>query len=453
MLKLIKQAIFQYNMLQKGDKVLCALSGGADSVALVLMLKDLEKELQIEICACHLNHLLRGAESNRDEEFSKKLCEKVGIEFISIKCDAKKYADDRNMSVETGARELRYKFFDSCAEKTGATKIATAHTASDNLETVIFNLVRGTASKGLCGIPPVRDNIIRPLIFLSREHIEKYLKQNNQDFVTDSSNLTNEYTRNKIRHNVIPVLHQINEKAEQNAVKMADVLRSDIDFLDKEAQKAIKDIVTQYDNEVFLDVEKAKQCHKAVLSRVFQKIFATKFRISLENIHIKELLSILECKNPSASICLKNDVLAHREYNQLKIYIKKELKIINQIPLKIGQIVEIFGGKIVLKLSILEKKPQINNSLNTFYVSCDTIDFDTLVVRSRKQGDKIAFCKKSGHKTIKKLFIDRKIPRNKREVIPIIADKNGIICIYSIGCNVDRIQERGEILEIKFEER
>lgn len=223
----VMAAIERYNMLSKGEKVGVALSGGADSVALLLCLK----ELGYGVFAIHVNHNLRGEEALRDQLFCEELCSRQGIELYVKSVDVKKYCADKKCSLELGARELRYKALFECS---GGAKIATAHTLSDSLETALFNFTRGSGTKGLLGIPAVRGNIIRPLIECSRAEIEAYLKCKGQNFVTDSTNLEPDCSRNIIRLNVIPELRKINPNIE-NAFKNVTLAVSEADGYLKKA--------------------------------------------------------------------------------------------------------------------------------------------------------------------------------------------------------------------------
>ena len=190
MLNKVAKTIEKYNMIKKSERILVGLSGGADSVSLLLCLR----ELGYDISACHINHQLRGDESLRDENFCIKLCRDLDIPIDVHRINVKEYCKMNSTSLEDGARKLRYNIFSNAETE----KIATAHTLSDCFETLLFNIVRGTGLKGLCSIPPVRDNIIRPLIDCTREDILEFLKKHNQSFVTDSTNLETEFTRNKV---------------------------------------------------------------------------------------------------------------------------------------------------------------------------------------------------------------------------------------------------------------
>lgn len=202
MTELVKKTIKKYSMINKGERIIVALSGGKDSMALLDILKKLENELEISVSCAHFNHCIRGEESDRDEAFVRKYCEKNNIELFCRRGDVLKFAKEKHLGTELAARELRYEFLSSL----GCDKIATAHTAGDNAETMLFNLARGTSLKGMCGIPPVRDKFIRPIICLKSTETEEYCKRNSIPFVTDSTNSSDEYTRNFIRHNIIPEL-------------------------------------------------------------------------------------------------------------------------------------------------------------------------------------------------------------------------------------------------------
>ncbi|MBR6502326.1 MAG: tRNA lysidine(34) synthetase TilS, partial [Clostridia bacterium] len=228
MLKKVIEALARFDMLKDVKHITVALSGGADSMALLDALLEIKSELNIEkISAAHFNHQIRGDEAMRDQDFVVNYCKHKDIECFVGSANVPQYAKQNNLSLELAARRLRYDFFESL----NTDKIATAHTASDNLETIIFNLTRGTALSGLCGIPPVRDGYIRPLIFCTRDDIENYCNQRRIQYVTDSTNLCDDYTRNKIRHNVATVLKQINPLAENAVSRMSLSIREDEDFI------------------------------------------------------------------------------------------------------------------------------------------------------------------------------------------------------------------------------
>lgn len=241
----IGAAIAEFDMLSD-SRICVALSGGADSVSLLIALNALSEELHLELSACHLNHALRGEASDRDELFCRELCERLGVPFYSRKINVAELAE-KHESIEQAARRVRYAFFEEALGHFGANVLATAHNANDNAETVLLNLTRGTGLKGLCGIPPVRafgENIenrrvIRPLIYCERAQIEAFLKGRGQASVTDATNLSEDYTRNKIRRRVLPELAEINPSILAVIARMTNNLRADSEFLDALAEEAL----------------------------------------------------------------------------------------------------------------------------------------------------------------------------------------------------------------------
>lgn len=239
----VLRAVEQYDMLKSGEKVISALSGGADSVALLHCLKSLEKPLGINVYACHINHNLRGEDSDNDQKFAEKLCESLGVEISVFSVNVKENAE-KHQSIEEKARELRYEAFSALAEKLGA-KVATAHNGCDNTETVLLNILRGTGLKGLCGIPPKRDYLIRPLLFCTREEIEGYCKENDLKFVTDKTNFSTAYTRNKVRLEIVPKLLEVNPSLHAATERMTSSLIEDSLFLENMAKEALSQAKTE----------------------------------------------------------------------------------------------------------------------------------------------------------------------------------------------------------------
>ena len=224
MMNKVLNFILSHNMLCNGDSVLAAVSGGADSVCMLHLLTELAPELNITVYAAHFNHMLRGNEADRDEAFVLNMCKKMGIFCFCGRENVANYAKSHSLNVEEAARILRYEFLQKTASTLDSAKIATAHNADDNAETVILNLTRGTGLAGLRGIPPVRENIVRPILCLTRERVEQYLNDRRIEYVTDSTNLEDIYTRNNIRHNVMPVLKTLNPRFSENLLKTCDIL-------------------------------------------------------------------------------------------------------------------------------------------------------------------------------------------------------------------------------------
>lgn len=402
--ELILKAIKQFSMVSKGDTVTVALSGGADSVSLMFALLELKNELGINVNAAHLNHGIRGEEADRDQKFVEDLCKNLGVELFVEKADVPKIALTEHLSLELAARKVRYEFL----ERVAVGKVATAHTASDNLETMLFNLTRGTSLKGLCGIPAKRGVFIRPIIFCTRENVEDYCKQNNLSFVTDSTNLSDEYSRNKIRLNVVPVLKQLNPSLEVTAIRTALSLSEDNKYLENKAEETLYQnigenglLITDFDN-----------IPPAVSKRVIKKYFETQFsNITLDNKHITDIYSI--CLEQKGKINLPGDLYAKTENGFLQFFGSADN---NHKDFVVN----------------IEKQQKVNNLFSNNLLDYDKI-VGKLVVRTRCEGDSIRLNKRGCTKTLKKLFTENKIPNDIRNKLPVIADDKGVVWVYGVG--------------------
>lgn len=408
----VLETIKRYSMVSEGDTVTVGLSGGADSVALLLVLNELKKQLGITVRAAHLNHLLRGEESFRDEEFSKKLCERVGVEFILKRMNVKELAVTSKQSIELAAREARYAFF----EEIGGI-IATAHTASDNAETVLFNIARGTALKGLSGIPAKRDNIIRPLLFVSREETEQYCVDHGVEFVVDSTNNSNDFARNKIRHNAVPTLKEINPSFLSAVSRMTKSVKEDSDYLDSKAREALS---------VFkngeADLKELKKLSAPILTRVLC-LKAEKFYCDTDNRDIELMCSILN--RGEGALELKKDIYFEVKNCKVRFYRNSNETYFYEVNSTVAE----------------KNSLNVNNEFIKNAADCDKIVGD-LTFRTRKSGDKIKLSGRGVTKTLKQLFCERKIPLYERSVLPVVCDSEGLVWVYSFGvaerCAVDR---------------
>lgn len=427
MLNKVYQFIKKYNMLNYGDTVVCGLSGGADSVALLLILNELNEKIGIKVEAIHVNHCLRGDESDMDELFCKVLCEKNNIPFKAVSCDVKGYSQKESLSVEEAARELRYSIF---SENTVGKKIATAHNANDALETAILNLARGTGIKGIAGIPPVRGNIIRPLLSLTRAEIEDYLKSKGQTFVTDSSNLSDNYTRNKIRHRIIPILKEINSSVIESSASSLDVIRDENMLIEKIVDEAIKNCLK---DKKFYGLDKYDQVvRKRAISRLLSEN-----KLSYSHKRLDEADNIL-INGGKINISDQYYLIGSDKNIELKKIPPVSNEIIS-VPLKMG-INQIFAESILF-CELIEcdnlKKNETVNKMSTFSL----LDYDKIIgratVRSRIYGDKIKLRGRSFTSSVKKL-INEMIVAENRSTLHFIEDEEGTIFAEGIGI-ADRV--------------
>ncbi len=413
----------KYNMFISGDIVVCGLSGGADSVCLLLSLCELRERLGIEVEALHVNHCLRGSESDRDEDFCRSLCTRLGVPFTAERCDVSGYAAERSLSTELAARELRYDIF---RRNTEGKKLATAHNADDNLETVILNLARGTALKGLAGIPPVRGNIVRPLLSVTRAEIEAFLAKRGQDFVTDSTNLTDDYTRNRIRHRVIPLLREINPSLGSTFVSSADGLRDENAYIEAMTDTAERECLdgNRLTGLAGYDTVIRSRCISRLLTR-------NGLPVSHERIRECEDILINGGKlNISRNIYFISDGTTA----ELKAIPTAETAEELSAPLKVGEN-SIFRG-ITLICELVDKaeydrRRDVNKKL-TFYA----FDYDKIkgeaVLRNRRNGDRIQLRGRDFRSSVKKL-INENIPPEERSTLHFIEDSEGTVFAEKLG--------------------
>lgn len=424
MLNTVSKTIEKYNMIQKSERVMVGLSGGADSVSLLLCLY----RLGYSVSACHINHQLRGNESLRDEQFCVDLCDKLDIPIQVTRIDVKAYCNEHSCSVEEGARELRYQIF----SQSDADKIATAHTLSDCLETTVFNLARGTGLKGLCSIPPTRGNIIRPLIECTREDIESFLQSEYQDYVTDSTNLETEYSRNKIRHKIIPILKEINGSLFDTFKGTLNNIKNDEAYLEKQTDVLLEK--TRRNNGYRADI--LKNADTALKNRAIAKILK-KNNISC---NYQRIIYINEILNSEGKINLQTDTFAICKDNLF--YIEKLTE--NRSPAVFYNKVDFsddynfYGRKI--SFEITEYKNIDSNVHKKFANNC--CDYDKIkgvvFLRNRRNGDRIAFPNRNYTSSVKKLF-NANIPQEQRDYIAMLSDDEGLIWVEGFGC-ADRVK-------------
>lgn len=403
-----------YSMFQMGDRVLVGLSGGADSVALLCLLNSIKDALSLKIYACHINHGIRGEEAKRDEDFCIFLCEKLGIELFVERISVPEIALIRKCSLETAGRDERYRILNRLAGEKD-TKIAVAHNLNDLSETVIFNLLRGSSLKGVSSLREVRGNIYRPLLKTSREDIEKYLKSIGQDYVNDSSNFHDEYTRNKIRHNIMPLLKEINSKAAEHIAFFSERVKEDNDYLENIATTVFSELYCEKGLNV-----KINGYHVSIKNRVLALFLEENgVSVSAQNIDaLNELLVFGGRVNLSGNSMFKKIGDA--------IYREHAGNNIEKTKIDSG---EYCFGNIKMEFSFvdLEAKKDYNKKIGFFYLDADKISGE-MHIRSREEGDFIKLLKRPT-KTLKKLFNEEKIPSEKRVSVPVLADEKGVMAV------------------------
>lgn len=427
----VLRTIDEYKMLPKGCSVVVGFSGGADSISLLHFLIQLKETYEIRIIAAHVNHCLRGKESERDENFVRKFCEDNNIEIRVLKIDVKSEAKKLGYGLEECGRNIRYEFFNSISSECSG-RIATAHTLSDCMETTILNFARGTGLNGLCGIPPVRENIIRPFIFVTRKQIEEYCTNNGLTYITDSSNLSRDYARNKIRLDVIPILKQINPSFDNAALRMIDNITKDRDYLNElaecEFEKCRK--INGF------SAEAISRLPDPIKYRVIMKIISERCEIKLEATHLEMINVILN--SGEGAVNIPGNYYVKVKSGIINVNAPKTPKIEWENKINSKEILTEQGRKFIIEdISIEEfrKKSKINKLLLNNALDYDTISSDT-VIRNRRAGDIFCSAQRRVTKTIKKLFCENKIDSDQRNNIAMLACGNNILWVQGFGPSI-----------------
>ena len=432
----------KYDMLPHGGLILACVSGGADSMCLLDLLLTLSRRHDFSVAAAHFNHRLRGEESDGDEAFLREYCTKRGIPLYVGSGDVSGEAEKSGDGVEETARRLRYFFFYETAETIGAERIATAHNADDNAETVLLHLSRGAGLNGLCGIPPVRGKIVRPLLTVTRSEIEEYLSENGIPHREDSSNAEDDYARNRIRHHVTPVLMSINPSFSKAVLSSTELLRKDERFLSSLADE----FIGEHLENGLVSRRELLSLPEPVSSRVIRKLCGD----ALSSEHVASVLALAETGKASSALSLPG-MTVRCEYDGLR-FTEDACAPFDPVELIPGRTAEIPELGLLFKCEKEILSGELNRSLTTFLFKSENI-CGNIVVRSRREGDNIRLSPASGNKSLKKLFIDKKIPAAKRDRIPVIADNEGVLAIPGVGCDMRMCPEAGDcVLKVTVEE-
>lgn len=418
----------KFNMFSRGDRVIVGLSGGADSMCLTSLLIQCRDELGITVEAAHINHCIRGEEADYDEAFVSKFCAQNNIILHSKRIDIPELASISGESIELCARKARYRFF----EELNADKIATAHTGSDRIETMLFNLSRGSSLNGICSIPAVRGMIVRPLIEFTRADVEEYCEKNRISFVTDSSNLTDEYTRNKYRHNVIRELMNINSSFEKNALRCLDTINKDNSFLSDYVQDILEKAV---DADGKLSIASLQGIDKRLFPRIISAYLSKACDSDFEMRHIDFILNNF---NNAFSITLPGGHIVSGDNNRIFIKSDKALSEnkFEPISFDVDLDSEVFFADKSVSVYISDASGVQGD--NFYFADADKIN-GTLYLRTRCAGDVFHLGKRRCSKSLNKLFNESRISADKRDSILIIADDNGPVFVEGFG--IDSLKE------------
>ena len=409
-------------LIPPGAKVLCAVSGGADSVCLLHMLSQRE---DISLVAAHFNHQLRGEEADRDEQFVRELCGRWDIPFTVGRGDVKAYAQKEKRSIEEAGRSLRYDFLIQTAETEGCGLIATAHNADDNAETILMHLIRGTSLHGLTGIPSRRDNIVRPLLGMTHSEILTYLDQQGIPHQEDSSNADEAYTRNRIRHQVIPILRELNPRAVEHINLTARQLGEVDQFLEKESQRLTAQAKVQNGRLEFPFLN-YRRTSPEILSRILLQLL-DKFGVGRKDITAKHLHSLQHMMTHSCYSCesrmdLPHGITARCYWNTLILETRPQkltqLHLMEDLPVHWGSYtltLSAHGEGEGLSLQLPDKAHHL------------------VSVAPCPPGERLALPGSNGARTVKRLCLDRRISLSERDELPAIYVDDRLAAVWRLG--------------------
>ncbi|MVB12853.1 tRNA(Ile)-lysidine synthase [Caprobacter fermentans] len=442
----IEDTILEEKMLPEGCQIVVGFSGGADSMALVHFLLGYSRKHGMTLTAAHVNHGLRGAESDADEAFVAAWCSANHVGLKVFHADISALAKKSSQGLEECGRNVRYTFFRSLCGPAG--RIATAHTLTDSAETALMNLAKGTGPRGLSGIPPVRNEIVRPLIRVTREEVEAYCRYYGLDFVTDSSNLSEEFARNRIRHGVTPVFRELNPGFEQAFFRAACLLRQDEEYLQKIARTGLEqsiDVCGGY------SIRKLKEQPDSILSRMIFLAVRKQTKARLDYNHVASVMAMIRTERgnmtlPGGIQCLSNG-------NTLFVHSEKERSVPWRVPLQLPDTYLPDGRTICIRPVSFKRKndEKINNLLFNNRINYDTILNTNSFIRNRLPGDRFCPAGRGVTKTLKKLLNERKIPPFRRGRLAVLERGGEILWIEGIGPSqsaavTDRTERAAEII-------
>ena len=425
--------IKENELLSSGEKILIALSGGPDSVFLLHFLNKYKKKFKIELGAAHINHRLRGKDSERDELFCKVICDELSIPFYLLRKDIKSYSKKNKFSLEVAGRKIRYEFFEKISKSNQYNKIATAHNADDNAETVLLNLIKGTGIKGIAGIPVRRNNIVRPILSLTKKEILDYLDENQFEYRIDESNLSNDFERNFLRNEVIPLIRKNINPSFSNSVLNTSLNLQSLNAGLGEIVSALKsEVKIKHNKSVSIPIEFMSRGKDYLISFTIKEIVDENFSVKLESNDLKKIF-LLAKKQSGKSEELTENLIALKERNQITIQKKSSVKNSEEKKISIGNEVEIYNKSFSIS-EVKREEVKISKSKNTEFISADGLSRN-FVVRVWKSGDKFLPIGMQGSKKISDYLNDIKINSFEKKEQLVLENRNRIVWV--IGKRLD----------------
>jgi len=422
------EAIRKHSMLAGGETVLVGLSGGPDSVCLLTVLHALAPDMRLKLRAVYVDHGLRSDETPDEIEFASDLCMKLDVPFSVKQVNVRPYAKRHGLSLQDAARTLRYEALEEAAAEAGADAIALGHNLDDQVETFLMHILRGSGPRGLSGIPPVRDNIIRPLIETERREIEGFLDSEGISYIIDSSNLKDDYLRNRLRADIMPALKEINPSIAETLARTTEILRDEDRYLELEVTKTLMRLISRKtDASIELFLAPLEGMDRVILRRVLRRsVEATEGLRGIGFKHIEDIVQLIKAGSPGDRLYLPRDVRAIKKYSTLLLTSEPPQRL-GTYALMPGEEAVLREAGLVLSARIEEEAPAGANS-GTAALDAGKVKLP-LTVRARAEGD---FFYPEGFGKRKKLqdyFVDEKVPRDERDTVPIVASGEDIVWV------------------------
>lgn len=454
-LEKIRSTVEKYSMLGRGEKVLVGLSGGPDSVCLLMALMALSSEYDLTLNALYVDHGLRPGETPNEIEFCRAFCAEHDVPFSMRAVDVKDLMEREKLGVQDAARRLRYEAYEEEADKSGGgTAVALGHTADDQLETFMMRFLRGSGTTGLGSIPPVRDRFIRPLIETTREEITGYLKGVDAGFITDPTNLEDKYLRNKVRHTLIPILKELNPNIIETALSTSEVMRDEDRYLEAVVNKTLMKLISRKSaSSIELFLSPLESMDKVILRRVLRRaVSETKGLGGIGSRHIEDITGLVKGSEPGSMITLPGDIRAIKKYSTLLLTAEPPARITRR-ELTPPADARLDEAGLLIKSSIEEAGGNLGDGKRRAVFDADKVKVP-LVIRAREDGDIIHPHGLGHRKKVHDLFIDEKVPRHERDTVPIVTTKDGDV-LWVAGYRADERFAVGEgtkrflVLELK----
>jgi len=439
----VRGTIRRYQMLQTGQRVLVAVSGGADSVGLLHLLHSFSEELGIELAVAHLNHKLRGEQADQDEAYVRRLCRDLGVPCYVASQDVAKRAREAGLSVEEAGRCARYEYFSTLAEQHGFTRVALGHTASDRVETLLINLLRGTGLYGLRSIPPVRGIFVRPLIATRREAVAEYCRQQGLKPRCDRTNLeTSDFLRNKIRLELLPLLdEEYSEDPHRALLRVVRAAEEELAWTEPLVKQEFKEVASVEVGSVKLDRTRLRELPPGLQHRLLRRAIVELLgaATNVGEVHYEALRELIDEGQTGAELHLPGKVLARIGYTELELITGERAQHQPRCDepwcyeLSVPGATEIPEVGMLVCAELLPDRPSDLGDVAGGHIVVDAdIVGSKLYVRNRQRGDCMQPLGMGGHKKVQDLFVDEKVPQQQRDCIPLVVDNQGRI-IWAVG--------------------